>query len=89
MPRSTARTGLGITMTGGFLANVTQPLVADNIIMLHDGSCASVCVLTAEMLCVHSGIPSIAMGRRPVAGKIQGVDTKGSQTLAIASVYNR
>lgn len=81
--------GMGMEISGyGSLANLTQPFAAENIVMLYDGVCASTCTLASEMLRIHGGVKSVAMGGRPKAGPIQGVGgIKGAQVLQFSDIY--
>lgn len=80
--------GMGIEISGyGYLANLTQPFAADNIVLLYDGVCASTCTLASEMLRLQAGVQSVALGGRPTAGAIQGVGgIKGAQVLDWSTV---
>lgn len=77
------RTGADIEVTGyGSRSNSSQPFLAENIILLYDGVCASICSILSEMLRTQAGIKSVAMGGRPIVGPIQGVGgIKGAQSL--------
>lgn len=75
--------GVNIEITGyGSRANISQPFLAENIILLYDGACASTCSILSEMLRTQGGVKSIAMGGRPIAGPIQGIGgIEGAQSL--------
>lgn len=82
--------GMGMEISGyGSLANLTQPFEPENIVMLYDGVCASTCTLASEMLRIHGGVKSVALGGRPKAGPIQGVGgVKGAQVLQFSNIYS-
>ncbi|PTB61712.1 hypothetical protein BBK36DRAFT_1131123 [Trichoderma citrinoviride] len=84
------RTGADIEVTGyGSPSNISQPFLAENIILLYDGVCASICSILSEMLRTQAGIKSVAMGGRPIAGPIQGVGgVKGAQSLRWQEIHS-
>ncbi|KAF4963704.1 hypothetical protein FSARC_8301 [Fusarium sarcochroum] len=83
--------GLGFNVTGyGSRNNFTRPFGGpENIVLLHDGGCASTCALFARAMKWDAGVKSIAMGGRPrIKGRIQGVGgVKGAQMYSFNSVY--
>ncbi|KAI1006120.1 hypothetical protein K3495_g2105 [Podosphaera aphanis] len=82
--------GVGIEITGyGSRKNFSQPFQAENIVLLHDGFCASTCTIFAQFMRSLAGVKSVAMGGRPVEGPIQGVGgVKGSQVLPWDFIYS-
>ncbi|KAL6895165.1 hypothetical protein HDV57DRAFT_478750 [Trichoderma longibrachiatum] len=82
--------GADIEVTGyGSRSNSSQPFLAENIILLYDGVCASICSILSEMLRTQAGIKSVAMGGRPIAGSIQGVGgIKGAQSLRWQEIHS-
>ncbi|CAH0004513.1 unnamed protein product [Clonostachys byssicola] len=51
----------------------------DDIIMLHDGYCASTCAIFSEMMKTDGGVKSVAVGGLPEYGAMQGVaGTRGT-----------
>ncbi|TFA97809.1 hypothetical protein CCMA1212_010453 [Trichoderma ghanense] len=84
------RTGADIEVTGyGSRSNSSQPFLAENIILLYDGVCASICSILSEMLRTQAGIKSVAMGGRPIVGPIQGVGgIKGAQSLRWQEIHS-
>ncbi|QSZ33822.1 hypothetical protein DSL72_005394 [Monilinia vaccinii-corymbosi] len=81
--------GLGIEVAGyGSLSNLTQPFAAENIIMVHDGFCASTCTLFAEFMRIQAGVKSVAFGGRPSSGAIQAIGgTKGAGTWTYDNLH--
>lgn len=81
--------GLGIEVSGyGTRANLSQPFLPENIVLLYDGACASTCTIASESLRINGGVKSVAFGGRPQTGPIQGVGgVKGSQIYQIADVF--
>jgi hypothetical protein len=62
--------------------NATQPQTfsPEDIVLLHDGNCASTCAIFSELMTSQMLIWSVAVGGRPQTGPIQGVGgVKGSQ----------
>ncbi|KAH0499828.1 hypothetical protein TgHK011_006994 [Trichoderma gracile] len=82
--------GADIEVTGyGSRFNSSQPFLAENIILLYDGVCASICSILSEMLRTQAGVKSVAMGGRPIAGPIQGVGgIKGAQSLRWQEIHS-
>lgn len=83
--------GLGIEISGyGTRKNLTRPFPdAANIILVHDGACASTCTLFAEFMTAQAGVRSVVLGGRPsTAGKpMQGVGgVKGGQVLPFSAI---
>ena len=65
----------------------SQPFEAKNIIMLHDGVCASTCALFSEMMKSQGQVKSIAVGGRPRNGPMQGVgQTKGGEVWSFLNI---
>lgn len=85
---SSTRLAVGITMTGyNDRSNFTDdPFRAEDLVILSDGICASTCAVFLELMVQQSGVRSIALGGRPLAGPMVSVGgTKG--TLVLPSVY--
>ncbi|KAL3420293.1 hypothetical protein PVAG01_08792 [Phlyctema vagabunda] len=81
--------GFGTDITGyRSRTNFSQPFAAEDIIILHDGFCASTCIILSEFLKWDAGVKSVAMGGRPNKEKIQGMGgVKGAQSYAFSSIY--
>lgn len=81
--------GFGIEVSGyGSRANLTQPFLPENIVLLYDGFCASTCTLASESLRINGGVKSVAFGGRPQKGPIQGVGgIKGSQVYQLGDIF--
>ncbi|RKF61375.1 Peptidase S41 family protein ustP [Erysiphe neolycopersici] len=81
--------GIGTDVTGyGFRQNFTRPFAPEDIVMLHDGYCASTCTIFSQFMRELGGVKSIAMGGRPISGPIEGVGgVKGSQILLWNDIY--
>ncbi|KAF2427125.1 hypothetical protein EJ08DRAFT_573186, partial [Tothia fuscella] len=74
----------GIEVTGyGTRANITtQPFLAENIVIVYDGYCASTCTIFSELMRQLAGVETIAMGGRPNTNIIQAVGgTKGTNNF--------
>ncbi|CAG9946485.1 unnamed protein product [Clonostachys rosea f. rosea IK726] len=71
---------LGQYVTGyGSSSTPKQPFDAKDIILLHDGHCASTCTIFSELMKVDGGVKSVAVGGIPQNGPMQGVSgTRGS-----------
>ncbi|KAL7930666.1 hypothetical protein V8C35DRAFT_324143 [Trichoderma chlorosporum] len=82
-------TGFDLEISGyGSRANLTQPFLPENIVLLYDGSCASTCTLASEFLRINGGVKSVAFGGRPKNGPMQGVGgVKGSQVYQLSDIY--
>jgi hypothetical protein len=65
--------------------NKTQPFVAENIVLLYDGNCASTCTIFSELLREQGKVKTIVLGGRPSKqGLIQAVGgTKGAQSYIV------
>ncbi|KAI9170616.1 Peptidase S41 family protein ustP [Paramyrothecium foliicola] len=50
-----------------------QPWPAEDILLLHDGTCGSTCAIFSEILATDAGVKSIAVGGLPLYGPMQGV----------------
>jgi hypothetical protein len=62
--------------------NITQPQTfsPEDIVLLHDGNCASTCAIFSELMTSQMSTWSVAVGGRPQTGPMQGVGgVKGSQ----------
>lgn len=62
--------------------NITQPRTfsPQDIVLLHDGTCASTCAIFSEFMTSQMSTWSVAVGGRPQPGPMQGVGgVKGSQ----------
>lgn len=56
-----------------------QPWPAEDIVILHDGSCGSTCTIFSEILKTDAGVKSVVVGGIPQYGPMQGVaGTRGS-----------
>lgn len=75
--------GSGIIITGtqdrtGF----RRPFAPQDIIVLHDGICASTCTVFSEYLKNYAGVQFVSIGGRPQTGPMQSVGgVKGSQVF--------
>ncbi|VUC27276.1 unnamed protein product [Clonostachys rosea] len=55
---------------------------AEDIILLHDGICASTCATFSELMKTDAGVKSVAVGGIPQYGPMQGVSgTRGSRAI--------
>ncbi|OBT43735.1 hypothetical protein VE00_05604 [Pseudogymnoascus sp. WSF 3629] len=55
-----------------------QPYAAEDIILLHDGYCASTCAVFSDLMRRLGGVRSVVLGGRPAFGPMQAVGgTKG------------
>lgn len=81
--------GVGIHISGyGPRTNLDQYFKPEDIIMLHDGACSSICATTSDLLRLLGGVKSVSMGGRPKEGPIQAAGgVKGSQVLSFQNVY--
>jgi hypothetical protein len=62
--------------------NITQPQTfsPEDIVLLHDGTCASTCAIFSEFMTSQMSTYSVVVGGRPQTGPMQGVGgVKGSQ----------
>jgi hypothetical protein len=62
--------------------NTTQPqsFLPEDIVLLHDGTCASTCAIFSEFMTSQMSTYSVVVGGRPQTGPMQGVGgVKGSQ----------
>ncbi|KAH0292500.1 hypothetical protein KCU62_g2010, partial [Aureobasidium sp. EXF-3399] len=62
--------------------NITQPQTfsPEDIVLLHDGNCASTCAIFSEFMTSQMSTRSVVVGGRPQTGPMQGVGgVKGSQ----------
>ena len=62
--------------------STTQPQTfsPEDIVLLHDGNCASTCAIFSELMTSQKSTWSVAVGGRPQTGPMQGVGgVKGSQ----------
>ncbi|RVX69845.1 hypothetical protein B0A52_05679 [Exophiala mesophila] len=79
--------GSGVIITGtqnrtGF----RRPFAPQDMIVLHDGLCASTCSVFSEYLKNYAGVQFISIGGRPQTGPMQAVGgTKGSQAFTYQS----
>lgn len=78
----------GITVTGyGDRVNGVQPFLAENIILLYDGYCASTCTIFSELIRQQAGVKSVAFGGRPTRDAMQGVGgVKGSNIYSYSTI---
>ncbi|OQO04583.1 hypothetical protein B0A48_09505 [Cryoendolithus antarcticus] len=55
-------------------SNITaQPFLAENVVVVYDGYCASTCTIFSELMRQQAGIKTIALGGRPNRDIIQAV----------------
>ncbi|POS88014.1 hypothetical protein EPUL_000389 [Erysiphe pulchra] len=89
-PTMTSSTwGAGMNITGyGNRKDFKQPFNPEDIILLHDGVCASTCAIFSEFMRLEAGVRSVAMGGRPNKEVIQGIGgTKGANSYSFASIH--
>ncbi|KAK6005371.1 hypothetical protein QM012_008150 [Aureobasidium pullulans] len=71
-----------VPILGYAVDNITQPRTfsPQDIVLLHDGTCASTCAIFSEFMTSQMSTWSVAVGGRPQTGPMQGVGgVKGSQ----------
>lgn len=80
--------GIGISINGfGPLMNATQLFNPEDIILLYDGVCASICTLASAFFKHQAGVKSVAVGGRPSTAPMQGVGgVKGAQLLSSEAI---
>ncbi|KFY27445.1 hypothetical protein V493_03479, partial [Pseudogymnoascus sp. VKM F-4281 (FW-2241)] len=67
-----------VTGYGPLSATTAQPYAAEDIILLHDGYCASTCAVFSDLMRRLGGVRSVVLGGRPAFGPMQAVGgTKG------------
>lgn len=84
--RNGADLGNGFIVSGyGNNTNIAPAyFAAKDILLLHDGYCASTCALFSETMKTEAGVKSVVVGGLPVAGPMQGVaGTKGANILDV------
>lgn len=65
-----------------------QPFKSEDIVLVHDGYCASTCSIFTDLMRRQGGVRSIALGGRPQLGPMQSVGgTKGAILLSWEFVY--
>lgn len=65
-----------------------QPFKSEDIVLVHDGYCASTCSIFTDLMRRQGGVRSIALGGRPQFGPMQSVGgTKGAILLTWTLVY--
>lgn len=61
----------------------TQPFKTEDIVLLHDGYCASTCAVFSDLMRRQGGVKSYVLGGRPQYGPMQSVGgTKGALLLS-------
>jgi hypothetical protein len=77
-----------MTISGyGRRANIIQPFEAKNIVLLHDGYCASTCAVFSDLMRRQGSVLSITLGGRQQFGPMQSVGgTKGALLLPEAAL---
>lgn len=76
-----------ITGYGDNLPTYTQPWAAEDIIILHDGTCASTCTLFSDLIQNYGNVTTVAVGGVPGHSPMQGVaGTRGSNTVAFTFI---
>ncbi len=79
--------GLGIDPIGSRPA-LKQPFKSEDIIMLHDGDCASTCATFSDLLQEQAGVKSVVMGGRPQYAPMQAVGgTRGMQVYTLDEIF--
>jgi Peptidase family S41 len=69
--------------------NVHAPFKSEDIIMLHDGFCASTCSIFADLMRTQGGVKSVVMGGGPHKGPMQAVGgTRGAVNTLFAEIYS-
>lgn len=67
-----------VTGYGPLASTPAQPYAAEDIILLHDGYCASTCAVFSDLMRRLGGVRSVVLGGRPGFGPMQAVGgTKG------------
>jgi len=73
-------------------ANITkQPFAPENIVVVHDGYCASTCTIFSELMTAQGGVKTIALGGRPnkdiiqAVGGVKGTNVRSQITNIIQS----
>lgn len=74
------------TISGyGTRSGLTQPFDAANIVLLHDGYCASTCAVFSDLMRRQGGVKSYVLGGLPRYGPMQAVGgTKGCLLLTFS-----
>lgn len=88
MSSSSLLSGLGINVTDANGPALRQPFKSQDIIMLHDGLCASACATFSDLLREQAGIKSVVLGGRPHHGPMQAVGgTRGMEVYGFEWIY--
>ncbi|CAG9945993.1 unnamed protein product [Clonostachys rosea f. rosea IK726] len=61
---------------------------AEDIILLHDGICASTCAIFSELMKTDAGVKSVAVGGIPQYGPMQGVSGTRGSSIQQFEVYS-
>ncbi|RKF73980.1 Peptidase S41 family protein ustP [Golovinomyces cichoracearum] len=88
-PTMTSSTwGTGMNITGyGDRKNFSQPFKSADIVLLHDGVCASTCAIFSDFMRNEAGVRSVAIGGRPNREIIEGIGgTKGANSYSFSSI---
>jgi hypothetical protein len=65
-----------------------QPFNSEDIVMLHDGICASTCATFSDLLREQAGIRTIVLGGRPQYEPMQAVGgSRGTETYSLGGTY--
>lgn len=86
-PATAAVLNQNITGYGDNQVNYEQPWAAEDIVVLHDGSCASTCSLFSDLIQHQANVRTVAVGGVPQYGPMQAVSgTRGSNTVTIPNI---
>lgn len=86
-PSTTSAIGQNITGYGDNTVSYEAPWSGDDIVLLHDGSCASTCSIFSDLMKSHADVRSVVVGGVPQYGPMQAVSgTRGSNTLTVPSI---
>lgn len=67
----------------------TQPFLAENVVIVYDGYCASTCTIFSELMRQQGGVKTIALGGRPNKDIIQAVGgVKGTNDYGFADILS-
>lgn len=85
-PEITIPLNQNVTGYGDNTVDYAPPWTGENIILLHDGTCASTCAIFSNLMKGHADVRSVVVGGVPQHGPMQGVGgTRGSNTIPIQS----
>jgi hypothetical protein len=66
----------------------SQPFVAEGIVIVYDGYCASACAILSEFMTAQAGLKTVAIGGRPRHGITQAVGgVKGTNDYTWNGIY--